>query len=142
MSPQEELHSILVEGKASLGMAVGIVSRIEGDDYTVVALESEYDGFNEGDVYELGKTYCRDVALNHKTMTYPNVSQISEMLKHPVYLSTQLRAYIGAPVVINDGFWGTLNFSSQIPRNSDFSADEYQLVERLADRVAAVIAAN
>ena len=72
-------------------------------------------------------------------MTYADVAQISAMLKHPVYLYMQLRAYIGAPIMVHGEFWGTLNFSSKKPRESAFSAADLDLIEQLAKQAAKAI---
>jgi GAF domain-containing protein len=139
MSLTQELLGILGQGKAAFGLAVGIVSQIEGQDYLVVAIDSDYEEFRAGDVYELGDTYCLDVAVKRRVMTYTDVAQISDMLKHPVYLYMQLRAYIGAPIMVHGEFWGTLNFSSKKPRESAFSAAELGFIEQLAKQAAKAI---
>jgi len=139
MSLTQELLGILRQGKAAFGLAVGIVSQIEGQDYLVVAIDSDYEELRAGDVYELGDTYCLDVALKRQVMTYADVAQISDMLKHPVYLYLQLRAYIGAPIMVHGEFWGTLNFSSKKPRESAFSAADVGLIEQLAKQAAKAI---
>lgn len=138
MTAELELQHILQRGRYSLGLHVGIVSHIDGDTYTVVAVLSDYPGFHAGDRFELGDTYCLDVSKRQEIMTYPDVANIREMLKHPVYLSTQLRAYIGAPIMVDNCFWGTLNFSSKYPK-PEFSDDDFRLMESLSRETAAVI---
>ena len=130
------LKKLLVQGKSLMGVHVGIVSRIQHDKYHVYAIDSEYDGINKGDVFDLEDTYCRDVVTQKKTMTYDDVAEITEMLKHPVYLTIQLRAYIGTPLIIDDQVWGTLSFSSRLPKQPNFSTADYELVESLADEIA------
>lgn len=129
------LKKLLLQGKSLMGVHVGIVSRITNDKYHIYAIESDYDGINKGDVFDLADTYCRDVVTQKKTMTYDDVSEITEMLKHPVYLTTQLRAYIGTPLIIDDQVWGTLNFSSRHPKLPNFSTADYKLIESLAKEV-------
>lgn len=138
MTAETELHHILQQGKYSLGLHVGIVSRIVAESYTIVAVRSDYPGFCAGDQFELGNTYCLDVSRRHRIMTYPDVANIQEMLKHPVYLSTQLRAYIGAPIMVDDCFWGTLNFSSRFPKQ-EFADDDFRLMDALSEATSSVI---
>jgi len=138
MTPTLELHDILQRGRDSLGLHVGIVSRIVDDMYTIIAVLSDYPGFYTGDCFVLGNTYCLDVSRRREVMTYPDVANIHEMLKHPVYLSTQLRAYIGAPIMVDSCFWGTLNFSSKQPK-SEFADGDYRLIESLSRETANVI---
>jgi len=72
-------------------------------------------------------------------MTYDDVAEITEMLKHPCYQNTQLRAYIGTPLIINDQIWGTLSFSSLKPKEPNFTAADYRLVDSLADQIVQYI---
>lgn len=133
------LRKILLEGKTRLGVHVGIISRIIDDQYYVYAVESEYENINEGDIFTLGNTYCRDVLVNKQTMIYDDVAVISELLKHPCYLSTQLRAYIGTPLILNEQIWGTLNFSSLKPKQPEFTQADFATVEVLAQRVTNIL---
>lgn len=130
------LGKLLLQGKSKLGVHVGIISQIHEDRYRVYEIDTDYGGINKGDVFELADTYCRDVVTQKKTMTYDDVAEITEMLKHPVYLTIQLRAYIGTPIIIDSEIWGTLNFSSRIPRNPGFTTADYQFIESLAEEVA------
>ncbi len=138
MTVESELHPIIQQGRYALGLHVGIVSHIVDDNYTIIAVLSDYPGFYAGDRFELGDTYCLDVCKRRRIMTYPDVASIQEMLKHPVYLSTQLRAYIGAPIMVDDCFWGTLNFSSRFPKQ-EFADADFQLMESLSYDVASII---
>ena len=123
------LNNILITGKQKFGLNVGIVSHITGNKYTIAAVESDYEGFEVGSVYDIENTYCKDIVLNKKTMTF---DEITEMLKHPVYLSAQLRAYIGTPIFVSGNVWGTLNFSSLKPRNPIFNEQDFKYIEYLA----------
>jgi GAF domain-containing protein len=119
-----------------MGVHVGIISRVRNDTYQVCEIDTDYGGIKVGDVFELANTYCRDVVTQRKTMTYDDVAEITEMLKHPVYLATQLRAYIGTPIIIDNQVWGTLNFSSRIPRKPGFTDADYRFIESLAEQTA------
>lgn len=138
------LNEILLQGKRRLGLNVGIISYVRNEQYHVYAVESDYDAIRlkEGDVFDLANTYCRDVVVKRKTMTYDDVAEISEMLKHPVYLNTQLRAYIGTPIILNNQVWGTLDFSSREPKESCFTSADYRLIESMADTVVQYLSAR
>ena len=139
MSSEKNLKSFILQGKAAFSLHVGIVSHVEGEQYNVFAIDSDYEGIHQGDIFELENTYCRDVISQGKTMTYDDVAVISEMLKHPCYVNTQLRAYIGTPLFINGQVWGTLNFSSQKPQQPIFSSQDYKLVESMARQIERII---
>ncbi|MEJ2179631.1 MAG: GAF domain-containing protein [Gammaproteobacteria bacterium] len=133
------LRKILLEGKTKLGLHVGILSRIENEQYHVYEVESEYSGINKGDIFDLENAYCRDVFSNRKTMIFDNAAEISELLKHPCYLNTQLRAYIGTPLILDKKAWGTLNFSSLKPRSQDFTPHDFATIECLAQKASDII---
>ena len=133
------LRKILLEGKTKLGLHVGIISRIENEQYHVYEVESEYSGINKGDIFDLENAYCRDVISNEKTMIFDNAAEISELLKHPCYLNTQLRAYIGTPLILDNKAWGTLNFSSLKPRSQVFTSHDFATIECLAQKATDII---
>lgn len=136
MSFEEIINQILHQGLQKYHLDIGIVSRIIKDKYTVVRCESTGDGILAGTEFELQDTYCSDVLRSGKTRYYKDVAQITEMLKHPCYLNTQLRAYIGTPLVVNGEIWGTLNYSSLRPRQPDYSDEEVLFLEKQAVTVA------
>ena len=123
------LQEIVTLGCERLGMDVGIISHISDDVYTVVAIDTQYPEFALFDEYELENTYCRTVVKDAETCIFPDVAKIDEMLKHPVYLATQLRAYIGTPVKVNRQVWGTLNYSSRDPRQGFYTPEEISFIE-------------
>ncbi|MTI19538.1 GAF domain-containing protein, partial [Fulvivirga sp. RKSG066] len=135
----EKLNKLLNQGNEKLGLHLGIISNITGEKYTVFAIDSRYEGIKLGDEFELYDTYCKDVAKNKKTMTYKDVAEITEMLQHPVYLATQLRAYVGTPIYVNEKFWGTLNYTSRSPKKEPFTADELQFIENQAQEASGII---
>jgi len=132
MSIDEKLGNILREGLEKFGLDIGIVSHIVDDKYTVVQSESTGDGIAVGTEFELQDTYCSDVIRTGKTRFYKDVAEITEMLKHPCYLNTQLRAYIGTPVLIDGLIWGTLNYSSLYPQKLDYTSEEIEFLENRA----------
>jgi GAF domain-containing protein len=74
-----------------------------------------------------------------KTTVYPDVADITEMLKHPCYLNIQLRAYIGIPVLSGGRIWGTPNYSCKRPRKDEYSQQEIDFVESQARQLADLI---
>lgn len=134
------LRKILLEGKTAFDVHVGIISRIQHNSYQVLEVDTDYGGIYKGDIFALENTYCRDVVSKQKTLTFDDVSEITEMLKHPVYLSTQLRAYIGTPIFLDNQVWGTLNFTSRQPKRPEFSQQDYRIIESLASQTSELLA--
>ena len=142
MSIDEKIKHILREGLGKLGLDIGIVSHIADDKYTVVQSESTGHGIAVGSEFELQDTYCSDVIRTGKTRFYKDVAEITEMLKHPCYLNTQLRAYIGTPLLIDGLIWGTLNYSSLYPHKLDYTSEEIEFLEKGAAFVSELLSSR
>lgn len=136
MGADQNIKNVLREGLEKFGLDIGIVSLIEGNNYVVYSCESNGEGIASGTGFELQDTYCSDVIRTRKTCFYKDVAEISEMLKHPCYLNTQLRAYIGTPVYVDGVLWGTLNYSSLYPHKLDYTDEEVQFLESQAKVVS------
>jgi GAF domain-containing protein len=141
-SSADDIDSWLLQGLRAgceyFAMPTGIVSRIEGGSYLIVAVYSAIgDIFSPGMVFELKNTYCDAVARSHKTVTYIHVGSLPSMVQHPVYTSLQLESYMGTPLYGNGGkVVGTLNFSSHEVRQWEFDDQEVQVIERMARKIA------
>lgn len=139
MKSQNNLDDILSEGVNKIGLDIGIISNIVGDNYRVILCKDDSVSIKPGDEFELSQTYCSDVIKENKTKYYEDVSEITEMLKHPCYLNTQLRAYIGTPLIVNGEIWGTLNYSSLSPHSEDYSQEVIEFLESQAKNVVTIL---
>ena len=136
-TPDIELCKKLLEaGKSILNLQMGIVSKVYGGNYELVAIEDVCDEFKVGDVLDLNATYCKDVVTTGKTIAITEIDGVHGLQQHPLYAARALEAYIGVPIVVNTGVWGTINFSSMTLRTDSFSSAEIALVEVYADLVA------
>jgi len=131
----------LKTGLDILDLETGIISKIDGSNYTIRQVTSKMgDIFSPGDRFESCDTYCAAVASENKTITYIQVGIIPEMILHPVYRAVQLESYIGAPIRDSNGkVTGTVNFSSHKVRHSNFSRDEIELVEKMAKKLSEIL---
>ncbi|WP_373001031.1 histidine kinase dimerization/phospho-acceptor domain-containing protein [Sulfurimonas sp.] len=114
-------------------MQTGIVSHISEDKkYTIKDVVTDLEVIHPGDEYELEGTYCREVYQTGETIGFPRVADIKELKDHPVYVNLKLEAYLSAPIFVNDELYGTLNFTSLIPREYGFSEHENDLISMMA----------
>lgn len=132
MKLTNDFSSHLRELNKLLGTDYAIISNIDNQDYEVLAIESKFDFINPGDHLEIQNTYCNQVLETNNTVTYAQVSSIKGMVRHPVYTSMQLEAYIGEPLRKDGRVIGTLNFSGYERKNPDFTKDEINKVKALA----------
>ena len=133
---RKRLSVILQQGLDYFSLELGIVSHIADSLYTVIASESKTISIPDGTQYALKDTYCTDVVRTNKTKYFEDAATISELIKHPCYLNTQLRAYIGTPVFKDNSFWGTLNYSSLRPRKIPYSEADVEFLENQAKQIA------
>ncbi len=62
VGPHEQMRRALAIGCDYLGLPIGIISRIEGDDYEVLVQVSPENALADGQHFERGDTYC-DITL-------------------------------------------------------------------------------
>jgi len=131
----DKVVRILDLGLETLDLAIAIVSRIEGDTYTVEYARGPEDGPKPGMIFPLGQTYCADTLAADGPLAFHAASE-SGWRGHPCYEHFGLESYIGAPLVVDGRRYGTLNFSSQSPRAFAFSESEISLIQLLAQWIA------
>ena len=139
MTTSELLRRSLELGCEFLGMPIGIISRIQGDDYEVLVQTSPGEALADGQHFELGQTYCQ-LTLQSDDVLAIAVMQESSYASHPCYEAFKLESYIGVPIVVDGQRYGTLNFSSPDPRASrSFSEADVDFVRLLGRWVATTL---
>lgn len=136
---KQQIEELLNQGLSKLGLDIAIVSHIEDSIYVVSYCVSTGEPIPPGTEFELSDTYCSDVVRSGKTRFYKDVAEITEMLKHPCYLNTQLRSYIGTPIRIDGEIWGTVNYSSMHPHKLDYSEEEVRFLEEQSRQIAQLL---
>jgi signal transduction histidine kinase len=86
----------------------------------------------------LEQTYCSLLTAHGSVLAIDHMAQ-SRFREHPCYQQFQLESYLAAPVWIDDELFGTLNFSSSIPRRPGFTETEKTFVNLLGRWVADII---
>ena len=118
-----------------LELDIGILSRINGDIYTVVNFSAPTEApLHRGQDFALGQTYC---AITVDAMQVVAIDEMKESKynRHPCYEAFQLESYIGTPVFVYGERFGTLNFSSPTPHKQLFVEEDKQLIDLLAQWV-------
>lgn len=141
---REELFAdYLLTGRRIFDLSTGIISKIEGDKYTVRAVEISEPGLVEpGQVFELSETYCSAVVDRKGAVAYDRVGSMPEIKCHPVYQSMKIESYIGAPIYVEGDIYGVLSFSSGQPRSSGFQSFEREIIELMAQSIGRFISLN
>tara|TARA_E500000318_G_scaffold89464_2_gene87055 strand:+ start:5507 stop:8494 length:2988 start_codon:yes stop_codon:yes gene_type:complete len=119
---QERVSSILKIGCEYLELPIGIVSKIEDGDYVVEYAVSPDGSISPGTAFRLDQTYCENVFSGFDPIGFSHIGG-GELRSHPCYLATGLESYIGCPVMVSGRRYGTVNFSSPLPRESIQDSD-------------------
>ncbi|MGM0563324.1 MAG: diguanylate cyclase [Pseudomonadota bacterium] len=110
------------------GLELGIISRIDDDAYSVIASNA----IPVGTEYVLGDTFCHEVVKRNTSIALDHVGSNAKMRQHPVYQSAKLESYIATSIWVEGKRFGTLNFSSQQPREVPFTQDDIDWIELMA----------
>lgn len=136
---KEQLRRALELGSEYLGLPIGIVSRIEEDDYEVLVQVSPLGVLADGRHFSVASTYC-ELALKADDVLAIADMKNSAYSGHPCYEVFGLQSYIGVPLTVDGRVFGTLNFSSPEPRaHSTFSAADVDFVRIMGRWVAATL---
>lgn len=140
---RSDLQSCLREGLTLgceyLRLPFGIISAIDQDTYTVQVQVSPEDTQQDGQTFSLASTYCSLTLKANRILAIDCMAQ-SEYAEHPCYRAFGLESYIGIPLRVGGGLYGTLNFSSPDSRiPSGFIDFDYQFVRLLAGWVGALL---
>ncbi|WP_344845492.1 diguanylate cyclase [Celeribacter arenosi] len=111
LSRTDKIQKILEIGCRHYDLDVGIVSLIEGDQYSVLHCVSPDDALEPGVSFDLGSTYCTHTLTADGPKMFHRAGN-SEIRTHPCYEMFKLESYIGVPIIVEGTRFGTLNFSA------------------------------
>ena len=140
-SLKELFSDYLQTGCSIFQCSTGIISRVQAQNYTIYGVQSNLKSLSTNQKFELGETFCAEVVRTKKTVAYNNIGADLKLSRHPVYQNLQLESYLSTPILVNDEVYGTLNFSSNHPRNRDFSIHEREIIELMAQSIGKFIKA-
>lgn len=132
-SLEDKIQNVLQLGLDCFNLDIAIVSRIQGNTYTVDFCQvPEGAELAPGNILEFDKTYCYVTISSQKVVALEHVAKDDVMGKHPAYAAFGLESYIGIPIQVGDKVYGTLNFSSPDPYLRTFNKDDIEIMEKVA----------
>lgn len=138
-SVSERIESALATASEFLRMETAIVSNITGGVYTILwHHERHQTSLEDGITFPLEHTYCSLLAAQGSVLAIDHMAR-SRFCDHPCYQQFKLESYLAAPVWIDDELFGTLNFSSPLPRRPGFTETEKTFVNLLGRWIADII---
>ncbi|WP_181692929.1 PAS domain S-box protein [Natronomonas sp. LN261] len=120
-------------GTQCLGVDDGYLARIDGEsDYWEAAITTETaDGWTPPErELELRETYCRE-AIEDDTPVVLHDAPGQGWADDPAFEVHGLHTYLGVPLVVDDGTYGTVCFVAKEPRSEPFSDAETRFAEHL-----------
>ena len=135
---EEKAQALLALGCEQFGMPVGILSRVEGENYEIVEVVPADGPIPKGCVFPLGRTYCCITLQSSEPVGFEHAAE-SEWRTHPAYLQHKLEAYLGIRVVAEGEVYGTLNFVSPEPRAALFTNSDKQILKLMSQWVGSEI---
>lgn len=116
-----------------LNVDYGIISQVDGNDYTVSHHYSRNGDAASGKEFDTERTYCA-ITLEEKEVVAINYMKESSWSNHPCYELFQVESYLGIPIIVDKAIYGTLNFTSVAPKKNGFTSADKNLIKILGWR--------
>jgi len=132
------VEDLLDLGRARLRLEVAILARVQAERYTVVAMRAPAEiRIAPGTSLELQRTCCADVIRCADLVAFERVRGTTRAM-HTAFRNFRVESYVGCPVVVAGGLWGTFSLSSptMLPRRfSDHDLVEVRLLAQALGRM-------
>jgi PAS domain S-box-containing protein len=126
-----KIQSMLELGTRFFDLPLGIVSRIENDTYTVEYAATPNGEVLPGSTFSVARTYCLHTLAADGPTAFHDVGN-GPIAAHPCYKDFGLESYIGVPLIVDGGRYGTLNFSGSECRKPPFDDTDLELIRLFA----------
>ncbi len=132
--PQEELEPLLARvldfGRRMLGMEIGYVLGIDGDDF-VVRARGGSGRFAIGERVPIARAISRHVLESEEPLVINDIRE-SSMRGDVAADGEPWRCFLGAPISVEGIRFGCLAFSSKYLRDTPFDANDFDFVKLMA----------
>jgi len=128
-----QVRALLELGRAELDTQFGTLSRIRDDEYIFEVVAADDDSVQAGDVVPVSATNCEIVASTEETLVLGDIERDAPAeTDRAGFTDWGVSCYIGAPVFVDDGVYGTFCFYGTEPRRGQFSEWEETLVDLMS----------
>ena len=132
-----ELALAVVQGATTLEMPIGLLSRLDADEFKVLEAYAPALELYPGLGCPIESSLCYQTVSEDAVTSFVNLEFAPEGL--PAWLGDDSpRGYIGAPIKVNDRIFGTLSFLTDEDREP-FTESETDFVNMLAQWIGATI---
>ncbi|MCC3490248.1 MULTISPECIES: response regulator [unclassified Microcoleus] len=137
----ERTARLLAMGCSQFGMDIGLLGRVLGDRYEVLAAYVPQDfpfGFAKGDGFSLSRTFEREVLRSIEPISIESAGT-TQWKQHPAYAVRRLEAFVGTRVIVQGRVFGTLSFTSRTPK-SPLKPLNFEILKLMGNYIGAEIA--
>ncbi len=131
-------EKILIIGTQSLGLEIGLIAKIEGNNYSVLSSIGEDSIGGKDKVLDFAKTCCGITYYANEIILLDNM-QKSLFQNHPARTYFKIESYVGTPLVINKRKFGTINFFSLHPKNNPYNELDREFIQLMAKIICITI---
>lgn len=131
---EDQLSRGLAIGAHMLNVPMGSLSRIQGNQYHVIAnVESSVNGIDP-----LSNHFCEETYRRQKVFVLDNAKD-SAYATHRAFQQHKIVSYIGVPVWLNHTLYGTLSFVATQPRDLPYDTLDQDFMHLLARWVTSTL---
>ncbi|MBD2100554.1 PAS domain S-box protein [Leptolyngbya sp. FACHB-261] len=127
----QRLQHLLAMGCRRFGLTTGVIARVKGERYEILAARSPGNRVAKGDACNLRQTYCCETFQSRTPICFESASN-TEWRDHPAYAGFDLESYIGTRVVVAGQTFGVLCFYSPTPRSRRFKSVDKELLQLMS----------
>lgn len=133
------LFNYLETGCHILRLSTGIITEVNQGYYKINTVYSNNLQLNTSIIVPVEDTFCNQVKEKEQTISYNQIGNNPELNQHQAYQKWKLENYIGTPIWVNGKIYGILSFWSNKMRADNFSPNECQIVELMAESIGKLL---
>lgn len=124
----------------TLGFGLWMVTRVEGNDWIVLSVQTDKYDVSQGTVFKWTDSFCSRMVKGYGPRIAPDSSLVPSYAEAPIGQQVPIRAYIGTPLMQRDGsLFGTLCAIDPDPQPAEIL--QYQdMIELLASLLSTILA--
>lgn len=132
LSRMEKIDRLLTAGAEQLETSNAFLSRIEDDTQEIIASVGSHPELRPGEQAPLSEAYCQYTLEKGESLVVDDAEQ-SDSIGEEAYERFGLACYLGTPIIVDGGQYGTVCFVDSDPRQSQFGQREQHFAELLTD---------
>jgi PAS domain S-box-containing protein len=131
LSLEEKLDEVLRLGCEQFDLPVGILTRADDGDLSVIRSVGDNIDYRIGSSHQLDLSYCGVTLNSCEPIALANTDG-EDWTEHPAFQSTGQRSYIGTCIDVDEGVRGTLCFFSKQARSRPFNSADSELIKLMS----------